>query len=119
MKRRQRMTWRRFEYAMHIPRIPWSTERAQRFVDFYADNIGKPRKPIVFDLGTTGRGSSYLGMFREDRISLSLELDADERWRTLIHELAHYWAHHSQKKLFIEAMQLTHRMFKDWLKENK
>ena len=113
--RQQRMTWRRFEYTMFIPKIAWDTERAQRFADFYADAVGAQRKPIVFDLAMRGRGSRYLGMFHEDRISLSVELDSDERWRTLIHELAHYWARHDQKKLFLEAMQMTHRMFRQWL----
>ncbi len=119
MKRKRPMTWRQFEYTMFIPKIGWDTSHAQRFANFYADSIGAVRKPIVFDLATSGRGSHVLGMHREDRISLSLELEADERWRTLIHELAHYWARHEQRKLFLEALQLSHRMFRQWLIADK
>ena len=116
--RRRIMTWRRFEYSMRIPRkLKWSTEKAQEFADRYADSIGGKRRPIVFDLATKGRGSRYLGMFCDDRIRLSVELETDERWRTLIHELAHHWAHHGQKKLFLEAMEFTYGEFQKWLKE--
>lgn len=116
MKRKRPMTWRRFEYTMNIPRsLKWNTELAQQFADSYADSIGGKRRPIVFDLAAKGRGSRYLGMFCEDRIRLSLELDTDGRWRTLIHELAHHWAHHGQKKLFLEAMEFTYETFRNWV----
>lgn len=118
MKRRKRIQWRKFEYTMFIPNVAWDTERAQRFANFYADVIGAKRKPIVFDIATKGRGSRYLGTFHEDKISLSLELDSDERWRTLIHELSHYWTEGrtaTHGKLFLEAMQMTHKMFRQWL----
>lgn len=114
-KRRKPVQWRKFEYTMFIPARKWNTEDAQRFADFYADCLGVPRKQIVFDLATKGRGSRYLGLFHDSKpqISLSLELDSDERWRTLIHELSHYWtARHNQ--IFLEAMQLTHKMFRQW-----
>lgn len=100
---------------MRIPaKFKWDTARAQDLADSYADFIGGKRRPIVFDLAAKGRGSRYLGMFCEDRIRLSLELDTDERWRTLIHEMAHHWCGHNQKKLFLEAMKFTYGYFQEW-----
>lgn len=117
MKRKQPLTWRKFEFTMRIPaRLSWSTARAQEFVDLYAAHIGTESKPIVFDLATKGRGSRYYGMHRKDRISLSLELDSDERWRTLVHEVAHFRYRHSQKKLFLLEIQYVYEVFQQWLR---
>jgi len=109
------MTWRRFEYSMFIPsRLRWNTTKAQEFADLYADFVSEPHKPIVFDLATKGRGSRYMGMHRSDRISLSLELDTDDRWRTLIHELAHYGPKHGHGPSFIARMKVVHQLFRQW-----
>ena len=115
-RRKRKLTWRKFEYTMYIPkRLAWSTAKAQQFADLCSDLHGIPRRPIVFDLATKGRGSRYLGMLTADRIRLSLELDTEERWRTLIHEIAHYKVNHHRAK-FIEAMDITHELFRSWVK---
>lgn len=84
------------------------------FVDHYSILIGVESKPVVFDLAAKGRGSRYYGMHRADRISLSLELDTDERWRTLIHEVAHFRYRHDQKKLFLEEIQRVYAAFREF-----
>lgn len=115
MKRRTQ--WRKFEYAMFIPKRPWKTEDAQRFADFYADCLGAQRRKVVCDIQSRRNRNSTIGEFCEDKIRLSLELDSDGRWRVLIHELAHYWSA-AHNGLFLEAMQMTHKMFRVWHKED-
>lgn len=114
-KRKPRMTWRRVEDKLFIPNRRWSTALAQQFADLYADSINQPRKPVVFDLGTRGGRGKALGTHWPDRISISLVLDSRERWRVLIHELAHYLSNGHDKR-FIERMRFIHHWFREWEK---
>lgn len=106
-----RMTWRQFEYGViaHL-RVEWDMELAQRFNAKCAAKFGVAPKAIVLD-GTLVR---YLGM-HGDSIRLATGLSREEKWRTLMHEIAHYPPHRIMHgRQFVRELAGVYRMWREF-----
>jgi hypothetical protein len=128
-----RLSWRRWEWKHLNPgATPWDRSEAQVFVDFYAASIGKAAKPIVFDLPDGGR---LLGQHASDRIRLHPHRYTTRnigqydtrtkrgyrssdwcKWRTLLHEVAHYRAH-GHGAGFKRELWIVFQAWKQWRAE--
>lgn len=109
-------SWRRFEYRTirHVTRR-WDRDLAQRFVSHVAHTLQVPDKPIVFDI----HEERLLGQHCWDRIRLNASQSDSSRWRTLIHELAHYRVHNRHQRAFVLEMAVIYRLWLDFLKAER
>ena len=108
------MHWRAFEYDIiaHI-RIDWSLELAEAFNARCAQVFGLTPKPIrIVDL----RGG-YLGLHGVSEIQLAPGMSRENKWRTLMHEIAHYRvAHH--RRAFVQELATVYRLWKEFRQES-
>jgi hypothetical protein len=104
-----KMTWREFEYRVikHVTRA-WDLQMARAFNEWISAQDGHPAKPIVFDIRAGTK--SLLGQHCRDRIRLRPDLCDAVKWRTLLHELAHYKVHGHRRAFTLELC----RMYKLW-----
>jgi hypothetical protein len=82
----KRMGWRRFEYTVvKNVRREWDGDEAQRFIDLVCATKKVTRRELAVE---ALRGNLH-GQCGSEVIVLHEDLPASEKWRTLIHELAH------------------------------
>jgi hypothetical protein len=81
----RRMRWRDFEYRVikHVRR-DWDADLAQRFIDSVCAEKKVERRELFVE-----RLRGKVGQCGQVTIALHEDLHASEKWRTLIHELAH------------------------------
>jgi uncharacterized protein DUF955 len=105
------MNWWCFEGLIikHVKR-KWDRDLARRFVSFVAARLGVEPKAIVFDL----HGRRLAGQHARDRIRLNPDQSDRERWRTLIHELAHY-RQHGHRRAFVRELAFIYRLWREFL----
>lgn len=106
------MSWRQFEYGViaHLRR-EWSLETADRFHRFACLRLGVTPKPLSLD---SGLGRRLIGQHRPDEIKLATGLDREEKWRTLMHEIAHY-REGSHGRKFVRELALVYRTWKEFV----
>lgn len=108
--RAEGLHWREFEYRGIAPgdvSLAWGDELAARFNRHFCEQVaGCSPKPIVFDFRPDAR--SLLGQHCRDRIRLRADIPDHEKWRVLLHELAHYRVEH-HRRAFVRELALVYR----------
>ncbi len=102
------MGWRQFEYGViaHL-RLEWDLDLATDFNIYCAKVFNVTPKPVRVHSGI-GR---FIGQHSPDEISLNTGLDREEKWRTLMHEIAHYRVSGHRRSFVLELA----KVYKLWL----
>ncbi len=105
------MPWRKFETKVIIKGIhrPWDLKLAKAFNKFISRLHGHPAKPIVCDFPRLVRTR---GMHCRDRIRLCDDLPDAEKYRLLLHEIAHYRVCYHRRR-FVRELATVYGL---WLK---
>lgn len=117
----QKKTWREVEYRIVKPgERRWDRAVAQEFVDWFATSHGCAPKPIRFDIPD---GSRYLGQHATDSIRIKAVARAGEKpdaekWRILLHEVAHYRAKGHGRAFKLELVYV-YRTWRQWMRDRK
>lgn len=100
-----------FEYIAikHISRR-WNRALADQFNAFAAGRLNVRAKPIVFDL----HSRRWLGMNSPEAIRLNADQSDKSRWRTLLHEIAHYRVV-GHRRRFVLELGLVYKLWKEFL----
>lgn len=106
------MRWREFEYRVitHV-RLDWDLVLAEQFNQRCAAALGCSPKPIVIDSGI-GR---YMGLHDTNAIRLAAGMSREDKWRTLMHEIAHYPPHRPMHgRAFVRTLAHVYRLWREF-----
>jgi hypothetical protein len=101
------MDWRKFDRSIirHVKRR-WDRGMAERFNRYAASRLGVAPKPLVFNLHSV----RILGQHTADQIRMNPGEAQENRWRTLLHEIAHYRVC-SHRRAFVRELATVYRLW--------
>ena len=107
------LPWRAFEARVVRPgALEFTRERGQEFVNWWCARNRMTPKRVVQNIGDRRGDHRLRGQFNVD-IRLEYRMSDKSKWRTLIHEVAHYRVH-GHGRNFVREMAAVWKEYKVW-----